>query len=574
MTKIILSSFDKEKFNLWNFYSRRVTRIIPALLVLIVVFSVLVFFFLQPQIVNFLRSAFSSILFFSNIYYYFNNGYFDASSQYNFLLHTWSLSVEWQFYLIYPIILLLLKKVYNIKKSRFILIFLLLAFTSFISMLIHNAFNTHFSFYIFYPRAWEMMLGGLAFLLEEKAQKIPPKLKLVVALSCLSVLGCFIFLFHISVWPSVYTIIPVFFTVLLISMNYEFKIYKKQAVTYLGDISYSLYLYHWPFYVFILFFEVNAILKYRILMIVLSFIFATFSYELIEKRNYSKKALPVLGMSMTVFIISFFITKIDAKNYTKEYNLINTTSNYKYSEAAEKQYKFNTKHLLYNKDWKSILKYLNAPAPDKKNIILLGDSHAGMFSETLHHIFPNTRDTNIIQITADATYPMENSKGIYSNPVNYFNYIFREYLPRYHKNIDLIIVNANYSGYSETEIKNNIRITEQYYSKYNIPTVYIGMTNIYNIDYPTYYYINKKYHAGMYMQEKKFKETENFNTFLKHNLGNRYIDLLSLNIQKVSSKQFPYIYDTNHLTLFGTEQYKDILSQKIQQLLAEKHKYK
>ncbi|WP_346986625.1 acyltransferase family protein [Chryseobacterium sp. POE27] len=524
--------------------------------------------------VNFLRSAFSSILFFSNIYYYFNNGYFDASSQYNFLLHTWSLSVEWQFYLIYPIILLLLKKVYNIKKSRFILIFLLLAFTSFISMLIHNAFNTHFSFYIFYPRAWEMMLGGLAFLLEEKAQKIPPKLKLVVALSCLSVLGCFIFLFHISVWPSVYTIIPVFFTVLLISMNYEFKIYKKQAVTYLGDISYSLYLYHWPFYVFILFFEVNAILKYRILMIVLSFIFATFSYELIEKRNYSKKALPVLGMSMTVFIISFFITKIDAKNYTKEYNLINTTSNYKYSEAAEKQYKFNTKHLLYNKDWKSILKYLNAPAPDKKNIILLGDSHAGMFSETLHHIFPNTRDTNIIQITADATYPMENSKGIYSNPVNYFNYIFREYLPRYHKNIDLIIVNANYSGYSETEIKNNIRITEQYYSKYNIPTVYIGMTNIYNIDYPTYYYINKKYHAGMYMQEKKFKETENFNTFLKHNLGNRYIDLLSLNIQKVSSKQFPYIYDTNHLTLFGTEQYKDILSQKIQQLLAEKHKYK
>lgn len=569
MTKIILSSFDKENFNIWDFYKRRIIRIIPALLGLVMVFSLLIFLFLQPQIVNFLRSAFSSVLFFSNIYYYLNNGYFDSSSQYNFLLHSWSLSVEWQFYLIYPVILLFLKRLYATKRNIFILVFLTLAFISFCAMLIHRSYDLDFSFYIFYPRAWEMMLGGLAFLFENKMQEIPKKLKLILALTSLSGIISFIFLFHASSWPSLYTIIPVFFTTLLISLNYKFTAYKNKIVTYLGNISYSLYLYHWPLYVFILFFEVDASLKYRVLMIFISFILAILSYEGVEKRNYFNKAKLVMAMSLVIFILSFSITKIDAENYTYEYkNLINTTSNYRYSKQAENQYKFDTKHLSHT-DYKTIIQNLSAPIPDKKNIILLGDSHAGMFSETMNKIFANKKDTNLIQITADATYPMENSKSNYPNPVQYFNYIFKEYIPKYHKNIDLIVINANYSGYTEKEMKNNLKITEQYYSKYNLPTIYIGLTDFYFIDFPTYYYIKKKYNASMYKEEKKIKQTEKFNTFLKNYLGNKYIDLLNVNINKVSSENFPYIYDTNHLTLFGTEQYKNILSQKLNKALIE-----
>lgn len=89
------------------------------------------------------------------------------------------------------------------------------------------------------------------------------------------------------------------------------------------------------------------------------------------------------------------------------------------------------------------------------------------------------------------------------------------------------------------------------------------MTDVYAIDFPTYYYIKKKYHANMYTEEKKFKKTEEFNTFLKNYLGDKYIDLLNVKINKVSPENYPYIYDTNHLTLFGTEQYKNILSQNV-----------
>ena len=568
MTKIILSSFDKGSFNIWDFYRRRVIRIIPALLGVVILFSIIIFLFLQPQIVNFFRSAFSSVLFFSNIYYYLNNGYFDASSQYNFLLHSWSLSVEWQFYLIYPILLLLLKKLYTDKKNIFITVFLALAFVSFSAMLVHSIYDQNFSFYIFYPRAWEMMMGGLAFLLEDKIRRIPERIRLVLAFASLSAIISFIFLFHASSWPSLYTTIPVFFTALLISLNYEFTAYKNKVVTYLGNISYSLYLYHWPLYVLILFFEVDVSLKYRVLAIFGSFILAILSYEGIEKRNYTNKAKSVLAFSIIIFIFSFSITKVDAENYTDENkNLINTTSSYKYSKEAEDQYKIDAKHLTYKKDYKTIIPHLDIPVSGKRNVVLLGDSHAGMFSETVNTIFADKKDVNLIQLTADATYPMENSKGIYPNPIQYFNYVFREYFPKYYKNIDLIIINANYSGYPEKEIKNNLRITEQYFSKYNVPTLYIGMTDFYVIDFPTYYYIKKKYHANTYTEEKKMKETEKFNTLLKNYLGDKYIDLLNVKISKVSPQNYPYIYDTNHLTLFGTEQYRNTLSQRIYKTL-------
>ncbi len=71
----------------------------------------------------------------------------------------------------------------------------------------------------------------------------------------------------------------------------------------------------------------------------------------------------------------------------------------------------------------------------------------------------------------------------------------------------------------------------------------------------------------MYAEEKKIKETEKFNTLLKNYLGDKYIDLLNVKISKVSPENYPYIYDTNHLTLFGTEQYRNTLSQRIYKTL-------
>lgn len=117
MTSIIFNGLANNKFNLFKFYVSRANRIIPALGVLCLILVILGWFFLPPTEYKSLgKHIVGSITFLSNIFYWQESGYFDASSHEKWLLHTWSLSVEWQFYIIYPVILLILNKFINISK--------------------------------------------------------------------------------------------------------------------------------------------------------------------------------------------------------------------------------------------------------------------------------------------------------------------------------------------------------------------------------------------------------------------------------------------------------------------------
>lgn len=109
MTNIIVKKLEspRQKFSVWEFYLARAKRIAPALLMLCIVLLALGWFFLPSQDYRTLgMHALTSVLFFSNIQYWREAGYFDAASHEKWLLHTWSLAVEWQFYLLLPLLLL------------------------------------------------------------------------------------------------------------------------------------------------------------------------------------------------------------------------------------------------------------------------------------------------------------------------------------------------------------------------------------------------------------------------------------------------------------------------------------
>lgn len=109
MTMIIVKGLEKESFSILSFYEARVRRIIPALAVLCFVLMFLGLFLLSPiDYLNLGKHSAASLTFLSNIVYWTESNYFDSSSNEKWLLHTWSLSVEWQFYLIYPVVLVLL----------------------------------------------------------------------------------------------------------------------------------------------------------------------------------------------------------------------------------------------------------------------------------------------------------------------------------------------------------------------------------------------------------------------------------------------------------------------------------
>ncbi|MEI8665304.1 acyltransferase [Pseudoalteromonas sp. B28] len=175
MTGIIFKGLEQQKFSILRFYVARANRIIPALATLCITLIILGWFFLTPLDYKALgKHAASSIGFVSNVIYWLESGYFDASSHEKWLLHTWSLSVEWQFYVIFPLIIIVLNKFLLLQTiKKVILIGTILSFS--FSVIITYRWPD-FAYFSFPTRAWEMMIGGIAYLypfnLKEKQKKL------------------------------------------------------------------------------------------------------------------------------------------------------------------------------------------------------------------------------------------------------------------------------------------------------------------------------------------------------------------------------------------------------------------
>ncbi|MGG7468667.1 acyltransferase family protein [Chryseobacterium arthrosphaerae] len=562
MTRIILTGFEHDNFNLINFYKKRVERIFPAMIAMITTVCIAVYFLIPTQFIYTIKNAYSSAFFFSNIYYYLNTGYFDQFSKFNFFLHTWSLSVEWQFYMLYPIILMCFKPVFKTKRNIFKFCYIGLILLSFLTMIFHNKSDNSYSFFITYTRGWEMMLGGLAFLFKLDLNKTAKSG--IVYLSILSLLFLVFFIDHNQInWPSSITLIPVFLTTIILVLNFETPLFDNKLIKFLGDISYSLYLWHWPLYVILVFFDAQERIKFNILFLIISIVLAVLSYYIVEKRNYNKKLKVILSFTFLLFSTCFVLSKTPLNFIFNPQlsSLIYFNTLYKDTDMVKDQFSIGKYHISDDMPYENF--QIRLPETGKKNVILLGDSHAGAFSKTLNNI-ANEQKFNLIQFTGDATFPMVNSKSIFKNPPKLFNYFYLDYCPKYHKSIDLVIISSFFSAYP-LDFKSNkeIREIEDYFKRYNIPTLYIGQSRRYSIDFATVLMMNKKYGIQYKYDNVYFKTDTKNNEYLKKFLGDKYIDILNFKVNDVDHNNTPYIYDSNHFSYYGTEQYREKLAQKI-----------
>ena len=164
MTGIIVSALERGSFSLWSFYLARARRIMPALIVLCAAVLLLGWFILMPKEYQPLgRHARESLLFVSNLTYLAEAGYFDTASHEKWLLHTWSLSVEWQFYLLQPLLLMGIWRVFPSRRavSNLLLGLALLSLGWSIWLTVDNPNR---AFYLLQSRAWELLLGALVYL--------------------------------------------------------------------------------------------------------------------------------------------------------------------------------------------------------------------------------------------------------------------------------------------------------------------------------------------------------------------------------------------------------------------------
>ena len=370
ITSIILKELvTTGSFSFKHFYERRVRRILPVLLfVMLVSLPFAWVYLLSNPLVNFSKSILYSIGFSSNFYFHFQGkNYFQGGFD-NPFLHTWSLSVEEQYYILFPIVLLITFKYFR----KYIIHFLILGF--FISLSSAEWGSRHYpsaTFYFLHTRMWELLAGSILAYFEIKLdhRSKNKKLNLVLPGIGLVLIGYSILFFDGNILhPSFYTLSPIIGTCLIIWFSQKDELITKILSTKLfvgiGLISYSLYLWHYPVFCFNYFVEfTDGIFLKKIFLFIFIIILSLFSYCFIERPFRDKKIdfkKTVLFLLINfLFLSSFCIYSLNLKPHPLIKN-----------SKMDREFMLNYNFQDFN---------------GKKNIFIIGDSYAIDLFKLLHH---------------------------------------------------------------------------------------------------------------------------------------------------------------------------------------------
>lgn len=329
ITRIIITQTISESFKFGFFYRKRARRLLPALL-LVLSFSSLFAPFLLPldHAQNFFDSLLASILFFANIYFWSSSGYFAPSADLQPLLHTWSLSVEEQYYLIFPLV------VYSVLKLKGKGLLVLLFVSLFLISLAFSQYGAmnfpSFNFYMLHSRIWEFLAGAIAAMVPVQFLKGRNFLKEFLLLLLLGGLLFPIYIYDSGTpTPSINLLLPVVCCALLLIADHQDSIVgsilRFKPLQIIGLMSYSLYLWHQPIFVYSRMITLNGITATQYgLVITLVFFLSYLTWALVEKPFRDEKRVKdlhffvALCVMALIILLSFIFSKFgDAESVAK-----------------------------------------------------------------------------------------------------------------------------------------------------------------------------------------------------------------------------------------------------------------
>jgi peptidoglycan/LPS O-acetylase OafA/YrhL len=402
----ILASAAAGRFSVLGFYERRVRRILPAFFFTTAVTMVAAWLLLLPaELIEFVKSAAASLVFAGNIYFWSVAGYFGPTAQDQPLLHYWSLGVEEQFYILFPIVVIC------VGKARKPIAGVLAALTvaSLVCAELAVRRSPEWAFYLLPARAWEMLIGGLLAL---PRFPVPTGPRVGLAASTLGIAMILLGMTSYSDstrFPGVSALLPCLGAIAVLwgglVDNPVARMLGRQPLRYLGLISYSLYLVHWPMIVFV---NPDSVGK-KILVIAASIALAAVSYQFVEQPVRLNRIFwtrtRVLTLSPLLLALMLLVS-----------GGIHLSNGFPGRLPDNVQEMLSYNHYAFSALYREGTCFLRpdqppdefdeqACIPSNSDIILWGDSHAAHYYPGLNEVL-RQGGTSLGQLTASACAPL------------------------------------------------------------------------------------------------------------------------------------------------------------------------
>jgi peptidoglycan/LPS O-acetylase OafA/YrhL len=434
ITSLILSEKDLSTFKLLDFYERRARRILPALFLVIFTCAPIAWAkFLPAELKAFSFSTLATVTFVSNIFFWRTSGYFEPASELKPLLHTWSLSVEEQYYLIFPLIITLLWK---FKRNYILFTLIIICIGSMVFAQTYAISNPNFAFFALPTRIWELLIGAfVSFYLNQKKYYSSSILaNQIGSIIGFSLIALSIYLFDSkTTYPSLYTLAPTIGAAMLIIFatpkTMIGMMLSSRLLSSIGLLSYSMYLWHQPLFAFARHsLEPSSALMFALMLAILSLSFLSWKYVETPFRN--RRLISTTNLFIFCIVSSISLIAIAAYTISKNGDLgqvsnekkeflayfENSSPNWQYSEKIDLSSKIRNECNFFNIEQYRLGKITYTPTDsidtscykvstyNSKAIFIWGDSHAQRLNWGLKETKPS--DWALLQVASSGCSPM------------------------------------------------------------------------------------------------------------------------------------------------------------------------